>query len=90
MPHQMQNTVIKPVHLLLAALKEATVAAAASGADARARLRGALFEVAKRRRGASFVDAAALGSEWPLGSTGRLVRAIESEGCGCRVRASDA
>ena len=80
-----KNTVTKPVHSLLAALKEATVAAAASGADARARLRGALLG----RRGASFVDAAALDSEWPLGSTGRLMRAIESEGCACRVRASD-
>ena len=83
-------TVTKPVHSLLAALKEATVAAADSSADARARLRGALLEVAKRRRGAFFfVDAAALDSEWPLGSTGRLMRAIESEGCACRVRASD-
>jgi len=88
--HQVQSPVIKQVHLLLQALKEASVAAAASGADASARLRGALLEVAKCHLGASFADEAALDSERPLGSTGRLMRAMESEGCACRVRASDA
>ena len=74
--HLMRNPVLKQVHLLLAALKEANVAAAASCADASALLRGALLEVAKCRLGASFADKAALDSEWPLGSTGRLMRAL--------------
>ena len=59
---QIKSPVIKHVHLVFAAMKEAKVAAAASGADARARLRGVLLEVTKCSLGASFADEAALHS----------------------------
>ena len=69
--HLVRSPVIKQVHLMLAALKAAKVAAATSGADASARLRGALLEVAKRRLDASFAGEAALDAEWPRGLHGQ-------------------
>ena len=53
---QTKSPVTKQVHFLFVAMKPAKVAAAATGADASERLRGVLLDVAKYRRGASFVD----------------------------------
>jgi hypothetical protein len=83
--HLIKSPVVKQVHALFAALKEAKVAAAASGADARARLRGVLLEVAKRRLGASFTDEATLDSTWPHEYGGRLGQAMVSEGSAHRA-----
>ena len=59
---QITNPVVKQVHLLLAAMQETTVEAAAAGADASGRLRAVLLEVAKCRLGAAFTDEATLDS----------------------------
>jgi len=82
---QIRNPVIKQVHLLLAAMQETTVAAAAAGADASGRLRAVLLEAAKRRLGAAFTDEATLDSTWPQEYGGRLGQAVVSEGCAHRA-----
>jgi len=70
------NPVVKQIHLLLAAMQETTVEAAAAGADASGRVRTVLLEVAKCRLGAAFTDEATLGSTWPQEYAGRLGQAI--------------
>jgi hypothetical protein len=82
---QITNPVIKQVHLLLAAMQETTVAAAAAGADASGRLRTVLLEVAKCRLGAAFTDEATLASTWPQEYGGKVGQAMVSEGCAHRA-----
>jgi hypothetical protein len=82
---QITNPVIKQVHLLLAAMQETTVAAAAAGADASGRLRAVLLEVAKCRLGAAFTDEATLASTWPQEYGGKVGHAMVSEGCAHRA-----
>ena len=82
---QIRSPVIQQVHVLLAAMHEATIAAAATGADASGRLRAVLLEVAKCRLGASFTDEATLDSTWPQEHGGRLGQALVIEGCGHRA-----